>query len=260
VTRRIDARGVGVEDHTAGAATTVPNDVGGADRSSRGERVVRRRRPLPGGRAVLGALLIAASAVGVTGVVLSATAAPTTSFVVAAGALEPGARFASVEDVRTAFGRATVDLPPTLAARAVPVEELDALVGQVLLAPLERGDLLVRSALVDQRADGGDDVLSFALPRTAAVAGALRPGERIDIVATYGSGTTATTDYVVRGVRLLGVSAPDVGVVGGSSELTLTVALPSPDDVLSLGHAISTADVFVVRAGTGGDGDGSTDG
>jgi hypothetical protein len=238
-------------DHTARAATVVPGTADGSDRSIEGERVVRRRRALPGGRAVLGALLIAASAVGVTGVVLSATAAPVTSFVVAAAALEPGVRFASIEDVRAAFGRATVDLPPTLAERAVPVEELDALVGQVLLAPLERGDLLVRSALVDQRADGGDDVLSFALPRTAAVAGALRPGERIDIVATYGSGTTATTDYVVRGVRVLGVSAPDDGVVGGSSELTLMVALASPDDVLALGHAISTADVFVVRTGAG---------
>jgi hypothetical protein len=259
VTRRIEARGIVVEDRTARGAIALPDDVDGAERSITSERVVRPFRGLPGGRAVLGALLIAASAVGVTGVVLSATAAPATSFVVAADALEPGARFASIEDVRAAFGRATVDLPPTLAERAVPVEELDALVGQVLLAPLERGDLLVRSALVEQRADGGEDVLSFALPRTAAVAGALRPGERIDVVATYGSGATATTDYVVRRVRVLGVSTPDVGVVGASSELTLTVALASPDDVLALGHAISTADVFVVRTGAGPD-DRSSDG
>jgi hypothetical protein len=212
------------------------------------DRVLRRRRTLPGGRAVVGALLVAAAAIGVTGVVLRATAAPTTAFVVAGTTLEPGQRFETAEDVRAAFGRTTVDLPPTLAERAIPAERIDDLVGSVLVSPLDRGDLVVRSAFAEARDGDGRDVLSFLVPRSAAVGGALRSGDLVDVVATYGSGTAAVTDYVARGITVVAAVAPDAGVVGTSGDLTITLAVDDAAQVLALGHAFSTGDVLLVRS------------
>lgn len=212
------------------------------------ERVLRRRRTLPGGRAVVGALLVAASAVGVTGVVLRATATPTTAFVVAGTALEPGQRFETSEDVRAAFGQTVVDLPPTLAERAIPAERIDDLVGSVLVAPLDRGDLVVRSAFAEGRDGDGRDVLSFLVPRSAAVGGALRSGDVVDVVATYGSGTAAVTEYVARGITVIAAVAPDAGVVGTAGDLTVTLAVDDAAHVLALGHAFSTGDVLLVRS------------
>jgi hypothetical protein len=115
-------------------------------------RRLRPRSGLPGGRAVVGALLVAGSAVGIAAAHLQASAAPSTSYLVADQPIAPGTRFATLEEVLAVVGRSAIDLPPTVAARALPLEEADALVGHVVVAPLERGDLVTRTAVV---ADGG---------------------------------------------------------------------------------------------------------
>jgi pilus assembly protein CpaB len=191
---------------------------------------------------------VAAAAVVTVAAYLDATAAPTRSFVVATAPIEPGTRLGSMAEVSERFGTIALDLADEVAARVVPASAVDGLVGQVVVAPLEPGDLLTRTQLVDDGGVDGAQTLSFALPRTAAVAGALRPGERVDVLATFGSGAGAYTAYVVRGVPLLGVSAPDGGPLGGSSELTLTVAVSELRDVQALGHAVNTAEVFVTRS------------
>lgn len=222
-------------------------------------REVRRSRRLPGGRAVVGALLVTVAAVATFVAYLNATAEPTTTYLVALETLDPGTRFDDVNQATAVFGSATVDLPDPLRARAIPVAEVESLVGQVLVAPLGRGELVTRTAIVD---DGGADpsqTMSFAIARTAAVGGALRPGERVDILATFGSGDAAYTTYVVRAVPLLGVTGLDGGVVDGSSELILTVAVSDPVQAQALGHAVNTADLFVVRAPSQ-DGDDATPG
>ena len=216
-------------------------------------RRIERARQLPGGRAVVGALLVAAAAVATFVAYLDATAAPSRAFVVATAAIEPGTRLASVEDVAARFGTIALELHGDVADRLVPAADVDGLVGRVVVAPLQPGDLLSASQVV---ADGGADgahSLSFALPRTAAVGGALQPGDRIDVLGTFGSGDSAYTSFVVRAVPLLRLTAPDGGTLGASSDLTLTVAVTDPGDVQALGHAVNTATVFVVRSTAGPD-------
>jgi hypothetical protein len=102
--------------------------------------------------------------------------------------------------------------------------------------------------------------LSFPIDRADALAGTLRPGERIDVLATYGAGETAYTAYVVRGVPLLAVSgdAAGSGLGGGNAgPLTLTVAVTAAEDVQALAHAVATAGLVVTRS-TVGEGDTST--
>lgn len=212
------------------------------------QRRVRRARALPGGRAVVGALLVTAAAVATFAAYLNATAEPTTAYLVAIEAVEPGTRFSNGDDLREVFGSVTVELGAPLSERAILVEELDSLIGRVLVAPLSRGDLVTRTSVVDDGGVAPAQTMSFALPRNAAVGGALRPGERIDVLATYGSSDTAYTAYVLRGVPLLRVTGPDGGPVGTASDVVLTVAITELADVQALGHAISTAAVFVTRS------------
>jgi hypothetical protein len=230
-------------------ATTVRDDVGTRTRGVAGEsaRQIRRRRGLPGGRAVVGALLVAASAVGVFAAYLGATAAPSTAYLLAGRSIEPGTRFATLDDVLAAVGQAPLDLPPTAAGRAIGADEAATLVGLVVVAPLERGDLLTRTAFVEDGGVADAQTLSFSVPEAAAVDGSLRPGERIDVVATHGAGGESFTAFVARGLPLLRVSAPD-GTVGGPGQVTLTVAISALDDVLALSHAAAAAEIRVTRS------------
>jgi hypothetical protein len=213
-------------------------------------RAVRRARTLPGGRAVVGGLLVAAAAVGVFAAYLDAVAEPTTRYLVARADLEPGTRFESMDTVAASFESRAVDLAPDLAARAVRLEDAELLLGRLLLAPLQPGQLLAPGDLV---ADGGvadAHKLSFAVEPSAALAGDLRVGERLDVLATYGSGDGAYTVFVVRGVPLVARSGAggSSGLGSGGGPLTLTVAVTSPEDVQALAHAVATADIVVTRS------------
>ena len=235
---------VGVAD--IGTMTTAPQS---EQPANDGGRRVRRARSLPGGRAVVGALLITAAAVATFAAYLQSTAEPTTTYLVALETIEPGTRFETVDELTTVMGGLTIELTEPLTGRAIPVDEVDGLVGRVLVAPLQRGDLVTRTALVDDGGVAPAQTLSFALPRTAAVAGTLRPGERIDVLATFsGTGVEPYTAYVARGVPLLRITAPDGGPLGVSGDVLLTVAITNLGDVQSLGHAINTAEVFVTRS------------
>jgi Flp pilus assembly protein CpaB len=211
-------------------------------------RRIRPPRRLPGGRAVVGALLVTAAAVATFAAYLDAAAPPTSRYVVATATIEPGTRLDSLDEVGERFGTVALELSSEVAARAIPASSVDALVGRVVVTPLEPGDLLSRTQLVDDGGIDGVQTLSFALPRTAAVGGELRPGERIDVLATFGSGDSAYTAYIVRGIPLLRVAASDGGPLGESPDLTLTVAVSALREVQALGHAVNTAEVFVTRS------------
>ena len=211
-------------------------------------RHIRRLRGLPAGRAVVGALLVTVAAVGVFATHLSATAEPGSRYLIATRTIEPGSRFVSIEELHEVVSSAPLDLGPALAARAIRVEQSEDLVARAVLSPLEPGDLLTRTAFGAEASGIGGATMSFPIARSSAVAGALHPGERIDVAATYGTTGETSTAFVVRGVPLLAVRGRDGEEIGTSDELSLTVALAGSDDVLALGHAVNTASIFVVRS------------
>jgi hypothetical protein len=140
-----------------------------------------------------------------------------------------------------------MELPGALARRAVLDLQASQLVGQVVTSPVREGDLLLASAIVDDARVPATEKLSFSLPVADAVGGTLQPGERIDVLATYGSGADAWTSFVARGVLLVDSSLPATSM-GTADEVTLTVAVSSLRDVQALGHAIRAAEVFVTRS------------
>lgn len=199
----------------------------------------RRRRPVPGGRAVLGGLLVASAMVGLFYASTRAESGPTQSYVVARHALAPGARLAAGD-----LARLPLDLPRSVAARAFT--EAGALVGATVIAPLGQGELIQASAVVAKPSGPASREVTFAVPRST-LSGSLEQGERIDVVATYGGGDDAFSTVVLRQALVV---AFDRGSdrVGEVQDTAVTVAIDEPADAVALAHALQLAKLTVVRS------------
>jgi Flp pilus assembly protein CpaB len=210
-----------------------------------GARPLRRRAGLPGGRAVVGGLLVALAALGVFTAWQQAAGGPGTSYAVATRALRPGQVLAPGDvELRPA------ELPSPSASRAYT--DAAALVGAVVLGPLAEGDLVQRSSVVERGGTSGlpRHEMSFALPSDRAVDGTLRPGERVAVLATYGTGAEAETETVAEGALVVAVTEQGGGIDGGG--VVLTLAVDTREDVVAVTHAARAGEVTVVQAPAGG--------
>lgn len=198
-----------------------------------------RRRSVPGGRAVLGGLLVAASVVGLYYASTQAHAGPRQSWVVARHALPPGARLAADD-----LSKLAIDLPPVVAARAF--HEPSELVGATLIAPLAAGDLVQATAVVAKPSAPPSREVTFTVPR-ATLGASIEDGERVDIVATYGTGGDAFSTVVLRQAIVLALNRGN-SRVSDEGEVAVTVAVDDPNDAIALVHAAQIAKVTLVRA------------
>jgi Flp pilus assembly protein CpaB len=207
--------------------------------------VIRPRRGLPSGRAVVGALLITAAALGTLLAYQGASTTPTTTYVVAAADLDPGERV-SLDALRDE----AIDLPESTRAGAFTDPSL--LDGAVALAPIRAGELVQASAVVlpgagEDAASPGAREFSFAVDRTRALNGTLNRGERVDLLATYGSGETARTHVIVRDALVVEIDNDSDDTIGAAATITMSLALPTSDDVLEAAHATQVGAITVVR-------------
>jgi Flp pilus assembly protein CpaB len=233
-----------------GTMTTTERPDGSGPPPPDAGRRIRRTRGLPGSRAVVGALLVTAAAVGVFAAYLNATATPDTQYVVVQGDVPIGTVLTeSLLTDTTRFGLVAIDLPAELAANAVPSDEALGLEGLRTTAPLTAGDLLSRTALADGSVDDDVVALSFEVDVARAVAGSLEPGERVDVAVTYGQGGDAYSLYVARNVLLSDTTAAGGGLDGEA--LILTLAVPDDERVLALVQAFNTGQVVVSRSAAG---------
>jgi Flp pilus assembly protein CpaB len=213
-----------------------------ADSSTRKLRSGGPRRGLPTGRALVGGLLVTVAAVLVFAAYAGATDRPERSVVVARRDVDPGERLEAADlDVRS------VDLPADLAGRAF--DSADELVGAIALGPIATGELVQEGTvrLGDPEATGPE--FSFPVERERALAGDVRAGERIDLLATFGSGSDASTVVLARDARVRHVQESRSGTLGSSGQLVVTVGLASGDEVLDVAHASQVATITVVRSG-----------
>lgn len=200
--------------------------------------------PLPNGRAVVGAFLIAAAAT----IVLTAWIAATTShgrpWVVADRYVAAGARIGP-SDLSTE----TMTLPGDTAASAFASPA--GLVGRTLSAPLSTGEVVEQSMLVPV---GRQPALR---PVTVSVDPAdatdLSSGTMVDVLETSGNGPGARTTIVLRGARVIAVAKPGSSLIA-SSGTDVTLGVKSLTEVEAVIHAEHTATVSVV---TGEPSDGS---
>ena len=222
-------------------AVTAPARAHGNGSDAAVARTVRRRRGLPDRRAVIGALLVTTAAVGLFSAAGRAGTHRLHPYVVARRDLPPGAVFTAGDLVRR-----PMDLPPSVAAHAF--DDPSVLVGATLVAPLAADELVQASSVAAHPGGPGHPELSVPLDAHRLPSGT-KEGERLDLVATYGTGNDAYTAVVVRQALVVRVERGR-GSLGDTGPTVLTVALDDPSDVLALSHASQLAKLTAVRAAT----------
>jgi Flp pilus assembly protein CpaB len=221
-----------------------PPDHAAATNGSSGRsagREVRRRRALPGGRAVVGGFLVAASAVGVFAAYADAGAAPRTSYVVVVDEVVAGQRLRPAD-----LALVPLDLPA--AQQAVSFTDADLLVDAVALGPMAAGQLVQLSDVA--RPVGGEDraQISLAVRPGSALGGSrtyLRGGELVDVLVTYTSAGAPETSTVARDAVVVDVLTGGEAI-GGSGAVTVVLAVP-PEELEAVAQAGAAGEVTLVR-------------
>ena len=229
-----------------GATGTIPGATTGARQDGNGVdggRVVQPRRGLPNSRAVVGGLLVALAALGIFVAWHSAAGGPSTAYAVAGRDIRPGERLTAADVVLRA-----ADLPGSVARAAY--RDAAPLDGAVALGPISAGDLVERSQVVERDAGRAGTPpaheLSFPVPADRALDGRLRIGERVAVLATFGTGQGSSTDVVTRNALVLAVDDAAGGIEGDA--VVLTLAVEATDEVVALAHATRAGEVTIVRA------------
>lgn len=204
-------------------------------------RSIRRARPLPSGRALVGAFLVAAATLGIFLAWTGADRGPTTSYLVAARDLPIGTRL-EPSDLRAV----PMELPGSLASTSAFVDpsELD---GVEVINPIRAGELIQGSSLIGSDSAPTDLEISFAIERDRAVGGRLKAGEHIDLLATFGTGADTYTTTVLQGVRILDVASSS-DALGSTGPITVTVAVTDATEARMVAHAVNVAELTIVRS------------
>lgn len=199
--------------------------------------MVRRRRPLPSSRAVVGGFLVAVAAVGTFALASGADDGRLVDYVVARDDLAVG-DVVRAEDVTVA----RLEVPPFVGDRAF--RRTSDVVDSVVLAPVARGELVQASAVARDGASGRQ--VSFPVEVARAVDGTLQPGEAVDVLVTYGSGEAASTAVVARDARVARLHRPD-GALSDGRTVVVTLHVQSDDQAAALAHASAAGTVTIVR-------------
>ena len=218
--------------------------------STNGARPLPRRRTSGlNGRAALGGLLVAVAIVLLFSVGRSTTTME--RYVVARRPLAIGAQIAP-GDVTTA----RLHLAPG-SLRGRLFDRPSRVVGAVVLAPMAAGELVQASAVVAAGAATPDRQVSVPIEASRALGTRLQPGERVDVVATCGTGADAFTVTVVRAARVVARDLND-GALGDRRGEVVVLAVGSGEEAVAVAHAVAAGQLSLVRV-TGVAPDASTD-
>jgi hypothetical protein len=202
------------------------------------------RAGLPRGRAVIGALLIAGSGVGLLLAHQAATAPHLQSWLVAATDVQPGERIEAADLLLV-----PMDLAPETARRAFATG--DPVVGQVARAALSPGDLVRRTDVGREIATQGPARrLTLDLSPAQALGGRLERGDRVDVL---GSATAAAdagsggTTLLASSVLVDAIERPDAGL-GATEAIRITLVVADADLAVAVVDAASSGDVTLIAA------------
>lgn len=168
-------------------------------------------------RVVVGLLLFTVGILATSGLIRQAQ--ERTPVLVATRTLEPGDTIQE-GDLRVA----EVGLSPGVAS--IPADRLETLVGQVLTAPVENGQIMTPGALSSAPSLApGEVAISIGVPPQHAVAGNLKAGDRVRLLATEDPGRpTARTSVLLSDVRVVAVHQEDAPAADPTLTVTLGVA------------------------------------
>ena len=196
-------------------------------------------QPLP----LVGGLLVLVALGGYWSVYTATTAR--TPVMVAAHDLQPGTVLRP-SDLRAAELAGDSETMTALVAEA----ELATVMGRELTAAVPAGAPLARASVTPTGA--GPAAFTLVVPALRAVAGELRPGDRVTVLATFGGGTGARARAIARGLRVLTVGEPPEALDAASATIPITVALPDPAIAAGLALANSEGKIDLLREGAKG--------
>jgi Flp pilus assembly protein CpaB len=205
------------------------------------ERVVRRRRSLPGGRAVVGGLLVAATAVGIYAASGATRRGPTTSYVVVTHDV-PAGHILRSGDMRVV----AIDLPS--AQRRVSFSDPRVLAGNVTVARLKEGQLVQSADVADARRSKHRAEISVAVDPTNAMNGEreyLHGGDRVDVIATFTQAGAPITKSVAHDALVIDVLSGARGL-GTNGRLTVVLAVP-PGELEPIATASAVGKITLAR-------------
>jgi Flp pilus assembly protein CpaB len=203
-------------------------------------RIINPARALPNGRAALGGLLVAVAALGSYLLATGDRSGPTTRYAVATRDLQPGYTL-NANDVHLV----SLDLPAEQASGTF--SSTAQLHGAVARGPLQAGAIVTASAIErPAAADAGTNYreLSMTLAADRAVGGTLRPGDRVDVVATANG---ASYVLVQRATVLAAGTGRNTNPLS-SGEITITLALPDATTALAVTHGAAAAELTLLRS------------
>ncbi len=209
-----------------------PNEASPAGPSVRG----RLARPLP----LIGVLLVVVALAGYWSVYSATT--HRTPVLVAAHDLQAGSvvRPADLRVAELAGDAGTM-------ASLVAERELETVLGRELVAPVPQGAPLARATVAQTGA--GPAAFTLVVPALRALGGALRPGDRVTVLATFESGAGARARAIARGLRVLSVGETPEGLDRASSSIPVTVALSDPSLAAGLALANTEGKIDLLREG-----------
>jgi Flp pilus assembly protein CpaB len=122
---------------------------------------------------------------------------------------------------------------------------LHSLRGRVAVEHVAAGALLTRGAVRSAAVGQAPRAMSFPIPRSRAVGGALTEGDRVDVLGVRRN--SGESGYVATDVPILAFSGTGSGPLQGSDEASVTVAVDSAA-AARIASALETGSITLVRA------------
>ncbi len=224
-----------MSEQIGGHAHTAP------DAPTRPPRAISRKVGLPTGRAVVGALLVTVSVVGLFAAFRQSQADTGSEYVVVARTVAAGSIIEAAD-----LSIAILDLGD-LAPRTYT--SIDQALGTVAIQTLTTGQLLQEDSVLTGAAQPGGTEISFAIDRSRALNGLIKPGEVVDVVATIDEGGQSCSTVVAANARVVSVRGANSEALAVSSrDLTITLSLDDDPSILGLIFAVDEAKVTLARA------------
>lgn len=121
-----------------------------------------------------------------------------------------------------------------------------ALEGSILLRPVRAGELLA-AAWVGEKASTTARSIAVPIDAEHAVGGVLRPGDRVDIFATFQrAGGEAMTKLLVQNAEVEGLLRTEALVMDRETFAGITVSVPS-EEAARIAFALRSSEIDVVR-------------
>lgn len=140
------------------------------------------------------------------------------------------------------FREVEVNVPEAQLNRLLRFEDLASIDGSISAAGFEPGDLVNRALLMEARADQLR-AMTIPVPRERAVDGALRTGDRVDVLSDKDD-----VSYVAAyDLEVLSVNAGGGSGIAGGQNFSVTVSV-APEEAVALGRAINDGAHSVIKS------------